>query len=238
MGSRRVLPDAMIGRAMDTLDHDAHAHPHGNKPGRHRQAGARLWEGPAVSGFTNVYDDDARASAYAGLAFPGTYFLAYRDLPEIFRDHVQGRRALDFGCGAGRSTRFLRNLGFDVLGVDIAAPMLARARELDPAGDYRLVLEDDLGAVPHEFDLVLSAFTFDNVPTGAKKTVLLRALGERLNERGRIVNLVSAPEIYTHEWASFSTREFPENARAKSGDLVRIVMLNVPDARPVEDVLW
>ncbi len=31
--------------------------------------------------FSNVYDDQARAQAYAELEFPGTYFLAYRDLP-------------------------------------------------------------------------------------------------------------------------------------------------------------
>jgi len=31
---------------------------------------------------------------------------------------------------------------------------------------------------------------------------------------------------------------FPENRFAQSGDRVRIVMLDVPDARPVEDIVW
>jgi len=52
------------------------------------------------------------------------------------------------------------------------------------------------------------------------------------------VNLVSRPEIYTHEWASFSTRDYPENREARSGDLVRIVMTDVVDRRPVEDVVF
>jgi hypothetical protein len=51
------------------------------------------------------------------------------------------------------------------------------------------------------------------------------------------VNLVSSPEIYTHEWASFSTEDFPANRAAKDGDRVRIVMLDVEDRRPVEDIL-
>ena len=85
--------------------------------------------------FTNVYDDRTRAEAYAALEFPGTYYLAFRDLPKIIHEHVRGPQALDFGCGAGRSTRFLRQLGFDTVGVDIAAPMLARARARDPEGD-------------------------------------------------------------------------------------------------------
>jgi hypothetical protein len=54
----------------------------------------------------------------------------------------------------------------------------------------------------------------------------------------RIVNLVSAPEIYGHEWASFTARDFPENALARSGDVVRIVVTDYQDRRPVEDILW
>ena len=194
---------------------------------------------PMSSLFRNIYDDEARARAYARLEFPGTYFLAYRDLPAILAPAVPGRTALDFGCGTGRSTRFLRGLGFDVVGVDIAEPMLALAREADPGGDYRLVHEGDLaGQLDGRFDPILVAFTFDNVPTMERKVALLGALGRLLEPGGRIVSLVSSPEIYTHEWASFSTKDYPENRRAKSGDTVRIVMLDVADARPVEDVLW
>jgi len=63
--------------------------------------------------FSNVYDDIERANPYATLEFPGTYYLAYRDLPAIVAGHVTGQEALDFGCGAGRSTRFLKKLTSD-----------------------------------------------------------------------------------------------------------------------------
>lgn len=188
--------------------------------------------------FSNVYDDERRADSYAALEFPGTYFLAYRDLPAILAAHVRGPRALDFGCGAGRSTRFLHGLGYDAVGVDIAEPMVVKARERDPSGDYRVVAEGDLAGLPAgSFDLVLSVFTFDNIPGTETKTSIFRDLGRLLRPEGRIVSLVSSPEIYVNEWASFSTKDFPENRRAKSGDRVRIVMLDVEDARPVEDVV-
>ena len=188
--------------------------------------------------FSNVYEDDRRAESYAELGFPGTYYLAYRDLPEIIDRHVGGRRALDFGCGTGRSTRFLRDLGFDVIGVDISASMLVRARELDPEGDYRLVPDGSLpGLEPESFDLVLSVFTFDNIPALEHKITLFGALERLLSRDARIVNLVSAPEIYLHEWASFSTRDFPENRSAASGQEVRIIMLDVDDDRPVTDIV-
>ena len=97
--------------------------------------------------FGNVYEDEERASAYATLEFPGTYYLAFRDLPALIRRYNHGSRALDFGCGAGRSTRFLRNLGLDVVGADISQAMLDQARALDPSGDYYLFRDSIAGRV-------------------------------------------------------------------------------------------
>src|SRR5262249_44138861 len=116
--------------------------------------------------FGNVYEDKDRARAYATLQFPGTYYLAFRDLPGLVCHHRHGRRALDFGCGTGRSTRFLRNLGLEVIGVDISQAMLDQARALDPSGKYYLVRDNIAGEfAPGSFDVILAAFTFDNIPT-------------------------------------------------------------------------
>ena len=194
--------------------------------------------------FANCYEDVARAEAYATLEFKNTYHLAYRDIPAILAEHVHGRKGVDFGCGTGRSTRFLRQLGFEVTGVDIAEDMIRKARELDPTGDYRLlsgdnVPGDDLGSFSSgTYDLVLAAFTFDNIAGQDNKLRILRDLGRLLNRQGKLVLIVSRPEIYTHEWASFSTKDFPENQAAKSGDKVQIIVTDHADPRPVEDILW
>ena len=188
--------------------------------------------------FRNTYDDAAYAEAYAKLEFPGTYYLAYRDLPAIIAEHATGERALDFGCGTGRSTRFLRRLGYEAVGVDISTGMVRHARAADPAGDYHLLPDGDLGALPRgAYDLVLSVFTFDNIPA-RKKLGILGGLAALLAAGGgRLVFVVSAPEIYIHEWASFSSRDFPENRAAKPGDVVRCVNTAIADARPADDVL-
>lgn len=189
--------------------------------------------------FSNVYDDAERARAYASLEFPGTYYLAYRDLPAIIAQCVTGHRVLDFGCGAGRSTRFLGNLDFDAVGVDISASMIDLAAKADPHGSYRLVADGDFNHFARgSFDLIFSAFAFDNIPNVAKRGVLLCGLRELLTDNGRIILLGSTPDIYRHEWASFTTRDFPENRKAKSGETVRIVMKDVADARPVIDIVW
>lgn len=189
----------------------------------------------SMTGFHNVYEDEQRARAYAGLDYPGTYYLAFRDIPQLLRKHVRGSRALDFGCGAGRSTRFLRDLGFDVVGIDVSEPMLREARSRDPEGRY-LLSRDNFDVLSGQlYDLVFCAFPFDNIP-GADRVRLFGQLADLLAPDGRIVNLVSAADIYVNEWLSFSTRDFPENRRAKSGDVVRIVMRDVADQRPVEDI--
>ncbi|UCE96761.1 MAG: class I SAM-dependent methyltransferase [Candidatus Bathyarchaeota archaeon] len=189
--------------------------------------------------FSNVYEDARRAEAYSKLEFPGTYYLAYRDLPGIISDHIEGFDALDFGCGTGRSTRFLQRLGFNVVGVDISEEMLRKAREIDPEGNYHLIVDGDFSQLKRKsFDLVLSAFTFDNIPTMKKKAEIFKGIRRILKNQGHLINLVSSPEIYFHEWASFSTKDFPENKHAKSGDEVRIIQIDTEDKRPVIDILW
>lgn len=189
--------------------------------------------------FINTYSDERRAESYASLEYPGTYYLAFRDLPEILETHVSGKKALDFGCGAGRSTRFLRELGYAVTGVDISGEMLRMARAKDPGGNYRLVKENELAEFEQQsLDLVLATFPFDNIPTAEEKIKHLKNLRRLLKRDGLIVNLVSSPDIYSNEWVSFSCKKFPENRRARSGDKVRVVMLDVEDSRPVEDIFW
>ena len=190
-----------------------------------------------MSRFYNIYDDADYAESYARLEWEGTYHLVRRDLPGILREHVTGRLALDFGCGTGRSTRLLRACGFKVVGVDIAPSMIERAQDLDHEGDYRLIEGGDLGQLPvRAFDLVLAAFPFDNTPM-VDKPRILGALRDRLDVTGRLINVVSSPEIYRNEWVSFSTRDFPENQHARDGDLVRIVTATFSHGRPCEDVL-
>lgn len=188
--------------------------------------------------FSNAYADAERAHAYAQLEFAGTYFLAFRDVPALFEAHVQGTRALDFGCGAGRSTRFLKRLGYETIGVDISPAMLEQARTVDCDGDYRLISDNNtLADLPGPFDLILAAYPFDNIPTDAAKLNALQALRRVLAPEGRVVVIVSAPELYLHEWVSFSTKNFAENRTAGDGDRVRIAILDGPDDRPVDDIL-
>jgi len=189
--------------------------------------------------FRNTYDEARRAAAYDELELEGTYHLAFRELPGLLSEHVTGTQAVDFGCGTGRSTRFLQQLGFKTVGLDISAEMVAIARERDPEGDYRVIGDGDFSSLANqEFDLVQSTFTFDNIPGHERRIRLFTGLGRLLRPTGRLAIVVSTPEIYTHEWVTFSTRDFADNASARSGDTVRIVITAHSDNRPIDDILW
>jgi len=189
--------------------------------------------------FENSWGNQTKAESYSKLEFPNTYYLAYRDLPDIISKHVTGNHAIDFGCGTGRSSRFLKQLGFDVIGIDISKDMLEIARNLDLSGDYQLVLNgkyDHLGL--NQFDLVQSIFTFDNIPGWTNRTNILKGLRDLMKPTGKMICLDSTPELYVNEWASFTTKKFPENWTAKTGDIVHDIMLDVEDRRPVKDIFW
>ena len=48
--------------------------------------------------FGNVYEHEEWARAYATLQVPGTFYLAFRDLPALIQRYNHGSRALDFAA--------------------------------------------------------------------------------------------------------------------------------------------
>lgn len=85
------------------------------------------------------------------------------------------RRALDFGCGAGRLTQALRRHFDRVTGIDFSAPMLARARGLDQAGSCEFVLNDAPDLARWEdatFDLAYSSLVLQHIPTAKARRYL------------------------------------------------------------------
>jgi hypothetical protein len=116
--------------------------------------------------------------------------------------------------------------------------MLRMARARDPSGTYSLVHDDATTGWPDgPFDLALAAYPFDNIANTGHRRRLLDAVRRRLAPEGRLIMIASAPELYAHEWLSFTTA-FPENAVARTGDIVRIAITDGVDRRPIHDVLW
>ena len=71
---------------------------------------------------------------------------------------VGGKSVIDIGCGEGRFSRLLAELGATVTGIDLTEPLIARARSLASGGEtYIIGNAENLDAVADEkFDLAVS----------------------------------------------------------------------------------
>ena len=115
---------------------------------------------------------------------------------ECSRTPLEGKRALDVGCGAGLLTEPLARLGAAVTGIDASPEVIAVARDHASATrleiDYRV---GDVQTLEGEFDLVTSMEVIEHV---ADPSVFLRALAERLAPGGLLV--MSTPNATGLSW--------------------------------------
>jgi SAM-dependent methyltransferase len=72
--------------------------------------------------------------------------------------------ALDVGCGEGRFCRMMQRCGIRTIGIDPTNSLVARARELDPGGDYRLGKAEAIDFPDETFELVVGDLVFIDIP--------------------------------------------------------------------------
>lgn len=73
------------------------------------------------------------------------------------------KRALDAACGTGRHTRHLVDIGHDVIGIDFAPEMLARAEANVPEASFVEADLHDIPAPDGSFDLVVCGLALAHV---------------------------------------------------------------------------
>ncbi len=114
-------------------------------------------------------DDDGRVSSATD---EGTdrYARWVDDLAQLLGSRA---RILDLGCGAGvPATRLLTEKNFDVLGVDISAVQIERARQLVPRASFE---QADMATWEHEpgtFDAVVCFYSLIHVPIQDQRNLL------------------------------------------------------------------
>lgn len=108
-------------------------------------------------------------------------------LTEITLRGWQGGLILDLACGTGNSAAPLLERGFDVIGVDAAPEMLARARAKHPEQEWLEGSFTDF-TVPERFTLVQSVFdAVNNLLDPAEFTLMAQRVLEHLESGGFFV---------------------------------------------------
>jgi ubiquinone/menaquinone biosynthesis C-methylase UbiE len=101
-----------------------------------------------------------------------------------------GRLTLDLGCGEGRVTRDLRDLGHRAVGVDLSPSMVAAAREADPAGEY---IQADVATLPFDDSAADLAIAFMTLMDMDQMPRAVSEIGRVLEPAGRFVAAVVHP---------------------------------------------
>jgi SAM-dependent methyltransferase len=86
-------------------------------------------------------------------------YNAYYEQPNLraLLPPVAGRRVLDAGCGAARTSEWLVEQGAEVVGIDASPEMLRRARERVPAASFALAdLAEPLAFEDGSFDVAVA----------------------------------------------------------------------------------
>ncbi|NEO28186.1 MAG: class I SAM-dependent methyltransferase [Kamptonema sp. SIO4C4] len=139
---------------------------------------------------------------YSQLQIEKTYFLAFRAVAELLAGYEhQGKRVLDFGCGTGRSTRFLQNLGLAPVGVDINSSMLRQAQQF--GGDYYLLESENLPFPRQSFEIIFQSFVLLEYASTADMEATFQEFHRVLTDNGIIVIVTGSEEYYRHDWLSF-----------------------------------
>jgi cyclopropane fatty-acyl-phospholipid synthase-like methyltransferase len=114
-------------------------------------------------------DDEGRARA--GTDEDTDHYAEW--VAELARLLRPGATVLDLGCGAGvPATKLLTERNVDVLGLDISAVQIARARKLVPAATF---VQADMVTWEHEpasFDAVVSFYALIHVPIQDQRDLL------------------------------------------------------------------
>ncbi|OGE80249.1 MAG: hypothetical protein A2660_00045 [Candidatus Doudnabacteria bacterium RIFCSPHIGHO2_01_FULL_45_18] len=92
--------------------------------------------------------------------------------------NISRRKALDFGCGVGRTTQALVNYFDETFGVDIATSMIERAKKYNQYGDrckYYVNENDDLSLFNDDsFDFIYSNIVLQHMELRYSKKIFER----------------------------------------------------------------
>jgi len=173
-----------------------------------------------------VYSQE-NATKYAEFGITGTSWLSFRDIHLLIQTYVNGGKTLDFGCGSGRSTRFLKDLGLNIVGVDISKTFLDEANNIDTKTHY-FQIKDQIPSVEKSYDFVYSHLVLLMVPTKENLDAIFKEIYRVLRKGGVFIAVTGSEEMHSSKrnWVSYDTR-FQENIMPSSGSRVKLVIKDV-----------
>lgn len=155
----------------------------------------------------------------------GTGYLAYRDLGSLINQYVTGRKALDYGCGRGRSSHFLSKHNFEVEAIDICSDMIEQASKQYSSVNFRVVNGFQSECTDNSFDLILSQLLLVEINSQTKIMAMLSEQYRVLKPGGILIHTTASEALLHHKWLSIKV-DYPQNNQVKNGEAGRIKLVN------------
>jgi len=116
---------------------------------------------------------------------------------------LKNKIILDFGCGTGKFSRFLRDKGARIVSLDISKEMLQIAKQYDCKNIkyYQINPYDKLNFDKDFFDAAVANFVFSTISSKIKIVSILKEINRILKKNGLIV-------ILNSNWDKSNGREF------------------------------
>lgn len=178
--------------------------------------------------------DSECAYKYSKRGIEGTGKLAVQEIPKLIKEYWTGSLALDYGCGAGRSTLFLKDNGLSPVGVDISRNMLRHTQNIKEIQFLRI--ESAKLPFPDSiFNFAYSCLVMPEIKTLFAMGEIFKEIFRVLKSNGVFIVVTTSEELYYHEWVSLKVN-YPQNTNLKSGDKAKILLCN--SNLEIEDYFW
>lgn len=155
------------------------------------------------------------------------------------RHFVPGAVALDAGCGTGRLTAELVSIGYETIGVDVTAEMLAVAEQSVTDADFRLGSFEQLPVDDDSIDLIVSGLA---VCHADGLDVVFAEFARVLRPGGQVV--MSNPHPFTAGsggqafFAHAGGMPFVRNHPHQVGDYIRALLANNFRLTTLDDITY
>ncbi|MFH0870271.1 MAG: class I SAM-dependent methyltransferase [archaeon] len=132
------------------------------------------------------------------------WHLGYEIVANLIQP-CRGKIALDYGCGTGKFTRAIRDLGAKVIATDSSENALELAKLEDSTNiEYGLVKNENLSLVKDEsIDFALATFVLCTIPEERRIERIIRQIYSKLKANGEFIILEPHPEAAGHDYVSF-----------------------------------
>jgi SAM-dependent methyltransferase len=179
----------------------------------------------------------AGAKTYSTFGIEGTtYEIGYDCVSELLHGSIRGNVFLDFGCGSGRSTAFLKELGAGyVYGVDHDQDMIDLAVATNLDGAEFLLIADIIPLPDESVDGAVSLTVFIEIRT---IDAMRRACSEvaRVLRRGSLFIVMSInPTAFGHTFRNFG---YLATGQLHSGAITTAILTAPGGQISIDDTYW